>query len=160
MRTTDVMDRNITEIKEDYIKDMKSLYGEDYLLYSTVFGTIKWFEQLEQIKSASGNESIEVLDFFRQIKFAFSCDDVRQSYISEVEDIFRNYILKSSFDKELSKITYKGYYAYPHYSAEDKLFVGKIENTTDLGLFQGSTIDEMIKDFQEAVEMLIELEEK
>ena len=63
-------------------------------------------------------------------------------------------------DKERSKIEYKGYYAYPYYSAEDKMFVGKVENTTDFCLFQGSTVDEMIKDFQEAVEMLIELEEK
>ena len=61
-------------------------------------------------------------------------------------------------DKDRSKIEYKGYYAYPYYSAEDKLFVGKVENTTDLAMFQGSTVDEMIKDFQEAVEMLIELE--
>ncbi|MCI4625125.1 MAG: hypothetical protein L3V56_04095 [Candidatus Magnetoovum sp. WYHC-5] len=52
-------------------------------------------------------------------------------------------------------MTYKDYIASIHYSASDEIFYGKVEGLTDLLLFEGSTIEELKKEFQETIEEYI-----
>jgi predicted HicB family RNase H-like nuclease len=44
-----------------------------------------------------------------------------------------------------------------HFSAEDKVFHGKIEGIDDLVTFEGKSVDELIKAFHEEVDDYIEL---
>lgn len=46
------------------------------------------------------------------------------------------------------KLTYKGFIGYVQFSAEDKVFFGKIEGITDLVTFEGSTMKELEMGFQ------------
>lgn len=49
-------------------------------------------------------------------------------------------------------LEYKNYYAEVHFSAEDEVFFGKVLGINDLVSFEGSTVTELKKEFQEAVE--------
>ena len=54
-------------------------------------------------------------------------------------------------------ITHKGFIGSVHFSAEDKVFHGKIEGINDLVTFEGSSVDGLSKAFHEAIEDYIEL---
>ena len=54
-------------------------------------------------------------------------------------------------------LTYKDFIGSVHFSAEDKVFHGKIEGITDLVTFEGKNVDELIKAFHEAVDDYIAL---
>lgn len=54
-------------------------------------------------------------------------------------------------------LTYKGFIGSVHFSAEDKVFHGKIEGINDLVAFEGNSVDELVKAFHEAVDDYIEL---
>ena len=54
-------------------------------------------------------------------------------------------------------LTYKEFVGSVHFSAEDKIFYGKIEGINDLVTFEGKTVDVLIKAFHEAVDDYIEL---
>jgi len=51
---------------------------------------------------------------------------------------------------------YNGYYAKIEYSDEDGCFFGKLMDIDDLVLFEGETVEELKKDFKEAVDYYIE----
>jgi predicted HicB family RNase H-like nuclease len=55
-----------------------------------------------------------------------------------------------------SIMTYKQYFSIISYSSEDDIFHGKIEGIDDLVTFEGRSVDELKKAFQEAVEDYIE----
>jgi len=54
-------------------------------------------------------------------------------------------------------LTYKNYIGSVHFSAEDKVFHGKIEGINDLITFEGQSVPELIKAFHEAVNDYLEL---
>jgi predicted HicB family RNase H-like nuclease len=54
-------------------------------------------------------------------------------------------------------ITYKNFIGSVHFSAEDKVFFGKIEGISDLIMFEGQSVSELIKAFHEAVVDYLEL---
>ena len=54
-------------------------------------------------------------------------------------------------------LTYKGFIGSVHFSAEDKVFHGKIEGIDDLVTFEGRSVDELIKAFHEEVDDYIKL---
>ena len=49
-------------------------------------------------------------------------------------------------------IKYKGFIGSVHFDAEDEVFHGKIEGAPDLVTFEGKSVKELKKAFQEAVE--------
>lgn len=49
-------------------------------------------------------------------------------------------------------LEYKGYYAEVHFNSEDEVFYGKIIGINDLVSFEGTTVKQLKKEFQEAVE--------
>ncbi|MDQ1271590.1 MAG: hypothetical protein QG591_220 [Planctomycetota bacterium] len=54
-------------------------------------------------------------------------------------------------------LTYKGFIGSVHFSAEDKVFHGKIEGIDDLVTFEGQSVDELLKAFHEEVDDYIKL---
>ena len=54
-------------------------------------------------------------------------------------------------------LTYKNFIGSVHFSAEDKVFHGKIEGISDLITFEGQAVPELIKAFHEAVNDYLEL---
>lgn len=48
-------------------------------------------------------------------------------------------------------LEYKGYIGTVEFSAEDKIFFGKIQGINDLVTFEGSSVDELEKSFQESI---------
>ena len=54
-------------------------------------------------------------------------------------------------------LTYKGFIGFVHFSAEDKVFHGKIEGIDDLVTFEGQSVDELLKAFHEEVDDYIKL---
>jgi predicted HicB family RNase H-like nuclease len=52
---------------------------------------------------------------------------------------------------------YKGYYGSVNFSAEDKVFYGKLEFINSAVLFEGTDIKSLEKDFKEAVTDYIEM---
>lgn len=48
-------------------------------------------------------------------------------------------------------LEYKGYIGTVEFSAEDKNFFGKIQGINDLVTFEGTSVDELQKSFQESV---------
>lgn len=48
-------------------------------------------------------------------------------------------------------LEYKGYIGTVEFSAEDKIFFGKIQGINDLVTFEGSSVEELEKSFQESV---------
>ena len=81
------------------------------------------------------------------------------------EDTLRNQ-LKCALDMERlkrltaerddSKIEYRGYQTYIHYSAADKVLYGKIEGIKDLVNFESHSVTEIEKEFHKAVDDYIE----
>ena len=53
-------------------------------------------------------------------------------------------------------LTYKGYNGSAHYSAADEVFYGKLEGIDDLVSYEGTSVKELIKAFNEAVEDYLE----
>lgn len=53
-------------------------------------------------------------------------------------------------------LQYNEYFASVHFSAEDEIFFGKIIGINDLVSFEGSTVKELKKAFQEAVDDYLE----
>jgi predicted HicB family RNase H-like nuclease len=53
-------------------------------------------------------------------------------------------------------LTYKGFIGSVHFSAEDEIFYGKIEAINDLIMFEGKTVQELKKNFHEAVDDYLE----
>jgi len=51
-----------------------------------------------------------------------------------------------------NKLSYNGFNGSVHFSAEDRVFFGKIEGIKDLVSFEGSTIDELDEAFKFMVE--------
>jgi predicted HicB family RNase H-like nuclease len=49
-------------------------------------------------------------------------------------------------------LTYKGYFGSAHYSAADEVFYGKLEGIDDLINFEGNSVKELLRAFNEAVE--------
>ena len=49
-------------------------------------------------------------------------------------------------------MTYKGFIGSVHFSADDRLFFGKIEGINDLITFEGATVDELEEGFKYMVE--------
>ncbi|CAN5860202.1 type II toxin-antitoxin system HicB family antitoxin [soil metagenome] len=56
-----------------------------------------------------------------------------------------------------STMKYNGFIGSVNYSSIDEVFHGKIEFITDLVTFEGTTVDELKKSFQEAVDDYLEL---
>ena len=54
-------------------------------------------------------------------------------------------------------IKYKEYIGTVHYSMEDEVFYGKIEGIDDSVSFEGKSVEEIKKSFQEAVEDYLDL---
>lgn len=54
-------------------------------------------------------------------------------------------------------LTYKDFIGSVHFSAEDKVFHGKIEGITDLATFEGKSVEELVKAFHDAVDDYISL---
>ena len=54
-------------------------------------------------------------------------------------------------------IKYKDYIGSVEYSAEDRVFFGKVEFINDLVTFEGTTVEELEAAFQEAVEDYLEM---
>jgi predicted HicB family RNase H-like nuclease len=54
-------------------------------------------------------------------------------------------------------LMYKGYFAIVHFSEEDNVFYGKLEGINDLVSFEGETVTELRKDFQDSVDDYLEL---
>lgn len=54
-------------------------------------------------------------------------------------------------------LIYKDFIGTVHLSADDNLFYGRIEGVNDLVTFQGETVDELKRAFEEAVEDYVEL---
>ena len=52
---------------------------------------------------------------------------------------------------------YKGYLGSVEFSAEDRLFFGKVQGVRALISYEGATADELIADFQEAVDAYLAL---
>lgn len=48
-------------------------------------------------------------------------------------------------------LEYKGYIGTVEFSAEDKIFFGKIQGINDLVTFEGASVDELEKSFRESV---------
>ncbi len=57
-------------------------------------------------------------------------------------------------------IKYKDYLGSVRFSAENKVFYGKIEGIDDLVTFEGSSVEGLVSAFEEAVEDYIELCDK
>ncbi|KOH44984.1 type II toxin-antitoxin system HicB family antitoxin [Sunxiuqinia dokdonensis] len=53
-------------------------------------------------------------------------------------------------------LTYKGFIGSVNYSADDRLFFGKIEGINDLVTFEGTSVDELENAFKEMVSLHIE----
>ena len=53
-------------------------------------------------------------------------------------------------------LAYKGYNGSVEYSSEDEIFHGKIEFITDTVLYEGRSVEELKKNFHEAVDDYIE----
>lgn len=55
-------------------------------------------------------------------------------------------------ESKLNILNYKGYYTKIHYSAEDEILYGKIEGIKSLVSFESTSVKEIKKEFQKAVD--------
>ena len=55
------------------------------------------------------------------------------------------------------KLKYKNFIGSVHFHADDELFYGRIEGVNDLVTFEGESVKELKKAFEEAVEDYLEL---
>jgi len=53
-------------------------------------------------------------------------------------------------------MTYKGFIGSVHFSADDRLFFGKVEGINDLISFEGATVDELEEGFKYMIDRHIE----
>ena len=53
---------------------------------------------------------------------------------------------------KLNILTYTGYYTIIHYSAEDEVLYGKVEGIKNLVSFESTSVKEIKKEFQKAVD--------
>lgn len=53
-------------------------------------------------------------------------------------------------------LEYKGFIGTVNYSAEDRVFFGKVEGINDLVTFEGTTVDELENAFKEMVDLHID----
>ena len=56
-----------------------------------------------------------------------------------------------------NRMVYKDYFSSIYYSDDDNVFFGKIEGIQDSITFEGQTVDELRKAFEEAVEDYVEM---
>ena len=54
-------------------------------------------------------------------------------------------------------LTYKGFIGSVHFSADDRVFHGKIEGIDDLVTFEDNTVDGLVKAFREEADDYVEL---
>lgn len=54
-------------------------------------------------------------------------------------------------------VSYNGFMGRVHFSSEDEVFHGKLEGVNDLVTFEGRSVEELKKAFQDAVEDYIEI---
>lgn len=54
-------------------------------------------------------------------------------------------------------LTYKGFIGSVHFSSEDTVFYGRIEQINDLVTFEGDNVEELVNSFHEAVDDYITL---
>ena len=54
-------------------------------------------------------------------------------------------------------LTYKGYYGSASYSAEDRVFIGKVEYIRDLVSYEGTDVQSLEAAFHEAVDDYLQL---
>ncbi len=57
-------------------------------------------------------------------------------------------------------LKYKGYYGSVNFSAEDKIFYGKLEFINSAVMFEGTDIKSLEKDFKDAVNDYLEMCQK
>lgn len=57
-------------------------------------------------------------------------------------------------------LEYKGFHGTVHFSSEDALFFGKVSGVNDLVTFEGTSVKELQKSFEEAVEDYISICER
>lgn len=55
------------------------------------------------------------------------------------------------------KLKYKEFIGSVHFSSDDEVFFGKIEGINDLVTFEGGSVNELKKAFQEAVEDYVDI---
>ncbi|MDD2716279.1 MAG: type II toxin-antitoxin system HicB family antitoxin [Candidatus Wallbacteria bacterium] len=49
-------------------------------------------------------------------------------------------------------LTYDGYIGSVHFSTDDRIFYGKLEGIEDLITFEGETVEQLVRAFQDAVD--------
>jgi predicted HicB family RNase H-like nuclease len=54
-------------------------------------------------------------------------------------------------------LTYKEYMGSVHFNSEDEIFYGKVEGIEDLITFEGKSVDDLKKAFEESIDDYIEL---
>lgn len=59
---------------------------------------------------------------------------------------------KKSENLELNILEYKGYFTKIHYSAEDEVLYGKIEEIPALVNFESASVKDIVKEFHNAVD--------
>lgn len=79
--------------------------------------------------------------------------NLEKSYKEKIEEIERTkHMTKKSENLELNILEYKGYYTKIHYSAEDKVLYGKIEEIPTLVNFESVSAKDIVKEFHNAVD--------
>ena len=81
--------------------------------------------------------------------------NLEKSYEEKIKEIERTKQLnmtKKSENLELNILEYKGYFTKIHYSAEDKVLYGKIEEIPALVNFESVSAKEIVKEFHNAVD--------
>ena len=81
--------------------------------------------------------------------------NLEKSYEEKIKEIERTKQLnmaKKSENLELNILEYKGYYTKIHYSAEDKVLYGKIEEIPALVNFESASAKNIIQEFHNAVD--------
>lgn len=65
----------------------------------------------------------------------------------------------SKGEREETIFKYKGYFSQVYYSDEDSVFYGKIDGIRDLVSYEGKSMEEAKKDFEEAVDNYLSFKE-
>lgn len=72
-----------------------------------------------------------------------------------VKNILWNKLSKTKFEMK-NYLEYKGYLGTARFSADDKVFCGKIQGINDLILFEGESVSELENSFKESVDDYLE----
>lgn len=79
--------------------------------------------------------------------------NLEKSYKEKIEEIERTkHMAKKSENLELNILEYKGYFTKIHYSAEDKVLYGKIEEIPALVNFESTSAKDIVQEFHNAVD--------